>query len=182
MKKPLVGGRLRFKATGHKATYKGTNVMGAHLVKFDHQGTVSSYTTLAGFEVIKERRYEKHCDRCGKLSKVKPRERRCKLVNETGFTCWGALTLVKKEPVKKRYQDLAEAKRKQARYRSDRVRREMETIIKRIARLVTLQKQYERQQDYYAAQAALTDEQLAAQKAKREEKQKPKRQIKIGGL
>jgi hypothetical protein len=152
---------------------------------------------------------KKRCDRCGHVSLVKVRDRRCRQrrFGRGSYACWGLLSLVKRK--KKEavvgstsplvtdgsldFGQLAPAKRKlssqeQAAKKLTHARKMIGEKTKALRRLATSLRLWERRAAYYAKRASMTDAEVAAEKVKREQATAARRQkaqrraIKVGGL
>lgn len=93
---------------------------------------------------------DKLCAKCGKRSKVKPRERRCKQIVEHGigkfarkFYCYGLLSTVEK-PAKARETDLDKAAH---------AARMLTEALTAMTRAMTRVKRWQKRQAYYMAKA-----------------------------
>lgn len=111
-------------------------------------------------------RVRKRCGKCGRVAMVGAYEQHCleRPWGLLGYTCVGPLEAVVRPPrpkVEKRPQDLAAAKLAQA-------RKNVSEATKRMARLATSLRMWERRAAYYAKRASLTDAEIATEKAKGE--------------
>ena len=111
-------------------------------------------------------RVTKICGRCGATAKVPQKQRKCyqRRFGKGSYACYGDLFLAergrKERDVSKRPQEIAEAKLAKA-------RKMVAETTRRMTRLATSLRFWERKAQYYARQASLTDTEIAEQKAAR---------------
>lgn len=139
-------------------------------------------------------RVRKRCLKCGHIASVKPRQRKCyqPRFGQGSYACWGelvpnvkfqsAVTVGEIATVANvRPQDVAEKKLAAA-------RKMVSEKTKAMARLATSLRMWEARASRFAKQASMTDDEIAAAKAKRiadadrRRAEKARRGIKIGGM
>lgn len=126
----------------------------------------------------------KECLRCGHVSTVSKRVRRCRQAGRntgawSSFYCWGQLRTVavrRGDVSALKPQDIAAARATKAQKRFD-------DALASILRSVTSLKRWQAQARHWSRRAAMTDEQLQAERDRRKERVRPgKRGIAKGGL
>lgn len=114
------------------------------------------------------RKVKTRCAKCGAVATVHPSQRRCHALpmGRLGYWCYGALERVSAPPrqtPEKRPQDVAAAKLADARKR-------LATVTRRIRRLVTSQRLWERRVSYFARRASMTDAEVEAERVEAQRK------------
>lgn len=120
----------------------------------------------------------KRCEKCSEEREVRPRVRRCHLLERTllgrtGYYCWGKLVTVKPaKPEPKPDQPAPERKQKQrpqeiAAAKLAKIRTSIEEKRRSLKRLLTSLSKLEKQSDRYSKAASMSDEQVEAERLKR---------------
>lgn len=153
---------------------------------------------------------KKRCDRCGHVEAVRPAQRRChrRKFGPRSYCCWGKLERVPgpvrgaRRTVREAIQELAAqgaaeeaavqaaaqaGRRPQdaAQKKLDHARSKVTEVSRKIARLSTSLRMWERRATHYAKRASMTDAEVAADRERRKQRQarRPARRgIKLGGV
>lgn len=117
------------------------------------------------------RRLRKKCERCGAVAMVRPRERRCRARRPgTAYMCWGPLVLAPMQRLKaeRRPQEIAAAE-------AEKAQGKIGEHLASVKRLMTAIDKWQKRASYYGKRAAMSDQDLAAEKAQREERERLKK-------
>lgn len=138
-------------------------------------------------------RVKKKCTRCGHVARVRPRQARCRQprFGRNSYACWGLLEVVRKAPPPLRYPagrylaepGLAQREREEtqmpkvgkagktsqqvAQEKAAAARRKVDHYTREAKRATTLLHQWQRKLAHYEKRAALTDEQVEAERQAR---------------
>jgi len=114
---------------------------------------------------MKPTKVRKLCEKCGHIAFVEPRRRVCyhrPMGPRMGYSCWGKLVRYKppaRPKVEKRVQDVAAEKLAHA-------RRKVTETTRRMSRMATSLRLWERRAAYYAKRASMTDAEVATEREK----------------
>jgi hypothetical protein len=128
----------------------------------------------------------KRCEKCGGTSEVSPQERRCKRPSfgPNSYACWGRLAAEEKPEQPKgpppTLREEAAVQVAKARRMSALFQQRLAAEAKKIAHTAAQLKKWEGRLARYAAKAAMTDEEIAADRKTRSERAKRKRRIRRG--